>query len=61
VGPADPDPEKLTHAHVLRLIEDGSAQEPALILRYLAEMAGAFTPEEVMGVMALVDTPDVFD
>lgn len=50
-----------THAEIARLIPRDDEYSSGLLQDYLQEMASAFSVDEVLGVMALVDTPDVFD
>lgn len=50
-----------THSEVLTLLERGGDNVEDLTLEYLDWVAVSFSSREVFAVMALVDTPDVFD
>lgn len=50
-----------THAEIRHLIDSESEADRETVKRYLEEMADAFSIDEVFEVIALVDTPDVFD
>jgi uncharacterized protein (DUF2236 family) len=55
------EPERVTYAEVLRYAADDSPASRAIVDRYLNDMARDFSLMEVFAVIALVDTPDVFD
>lgn len=53
--------ERLGHAEVLRILGGQSDSQDALILEYLRGVAESYTVDEAFSVIALVNTPDVFD
>lgn len=52
---------KVSHGEILRLLKDETDTGDLLVLRHLTELADSFNADEAFAVMALVDTPDVFD
>lgn len=54
------DSRRPSHSEILHLLEGGKQNED-LVMEYLREIAESYYPVEVFAVMALVDTPDVFD
>ncbi len=53
--------ERLTHAEIIRILADQSEAHDAIVLDYLYSVAESFTVDEAFSVIALVDTPDVFE
>lgn len=51
----------LSHSAVLRLAHSGAPEAEGLVLRYLEDLAFEYSLNEVLAVITLVDTPDVFD
>ena len=56
-----PTESKLSHARILELAGSAEPRDAELVGQYLHEMARAFSVTEAFAVIALVDTPDVFD
>lgn len=53
--------DRLSHAEITRILAENSELKDALILEYLRGVAESYTVDEAFSVIALVDTPDVFD
>jgi hypothetical protein len=57
-----PDADRLRQSEIMRLVEAGmTPADESLVRHYLEQVADAFSADEAFGVIALVDTPDVFD
>jgi hypothetical protein len=52
---------RVGHAEILRMLREESKTQDVEILEYLREIAASYSPDEAFSVMALVDTPDVFE
>lgn len=53
---------RMTQAEFLRLVsEEMDPHTSGLVQDYLEQVASAFTANEAFAVIALVDTPDVFE
>lgn len=53
--------QELSHPQILELADSTDARDRDIVAEYIQEIARAFTGSEAFAVMALVDTPDVFD
>jgi hypothetical protein len=49
-----------SHAEILQLLDEGGEANEDHVMVTLREIAQSYRLDEVFGVMALVDTPDVF-
>lgn len=58
----NPLPPRLTQTEVMRLINgDPGVLDDDMLIEYLSDIATSYTIGEAFAVIALVDTPDVFD
>ena len=49
-----------SHSEILQLLEEGGEANEDRVMAILRDIAQSYRLVEVFGVMALVDTPDVF-
>lgn len=54
------EPQRPSHAEIMQLLDEGGEANEDRVMAILRDIAQSYRLVEVFGVMALVDTPDVF-